>query len=79
MITSLAALIFQSCLVKKVNSDLGIGIFYSKPVIFHSKAMKHRLWMIGYESKGTLQISRVSNEHTDEPSLWKNLYGKAFI
>ena len=29
MITSLAALIFQSCLVKKVNNDLGKGVFLS--------------------------------------------------
>ena len=42
MITSLAALIFQSCLVKKVNSDLGTGIF----LMFYGKI--HNLWSIRY-------------------------------
>lgn len=42
MITSLAALIFQSCLVKKVNSDLGTGIF----PMFYVKV--HNFWSITY-------------------------------
>ena len=84
MITSLAALIFQSCLVKKVNNDLGTGIFHLFNVKVHNlwsiftpvhprdvKAIIHSLWRIAYP-----KVEGLNNRWNIDCKQWAHQWTK---